>query len=755
MKLHFTAFLLMLLFSVSFMAQTSDFPKPQLSASANLYLWKTQQSGNSTQSIFPENVYRLDANGTIYVNAIIQVYSGFSDNSLKAIGAKIGTKAGNIWTVQVPLQKINDFISLNGIKYIEMDQPAAPQLDSARKFTRVDSVHQGINLPQAYNGNNVVIGIIDAGFDYTHPTFYDTAFAGYRVKKVWEEKTIGTPPAGYAYGAEYNDSLAIMNKGYDIYTGTHGTHVAGIAGGSGLCGPLGISSAYRGIAYKSNLVFVGIYPTSAYWLNTGMADMLDGINYTFDYASSVGKPAVANLSWGCPLGPRDGNSLFNQACNNLVGPGKIFVLSGGNNGGKRIHLQKTFTNTDTSVHTVLTLPLVNNERRMWVDVWGDTSKTFRMRFSLYNGSARLDSSVKISLDNTVHQIHLKGSNGDTCFVTVSPVFSEFNAKPHMLIQVYNRISNNKLMLSAYGQNSTIDMWQGLVYQTSGYYGTFVKDVFLWGTNGDLIMQTGDLTAAENTIAVAAYTSKPSFKNVSGSTLSYTGYTKGAIASFSSVGPTADGRLKPDIAGPGMALASSVSIVDSTYLSGGANYTSVVSQYNSPLNGKTYSYAMAGGTSMSSPAVSGIVALLLEANPTLTPAQIKNILKLSAIQDNFTGVIPPSGSTTWGWGKVNAYKAMQLVLMGVGIYHLENKNLNCLMFPNPGNGNYTIEYNSDKSETLSIALSDVSGKMIFTKKWDVSPGNNRLVLDAVNLSNGIYITKIHSQKGQAVIKLIKN
>jgi hypothetical protein len=65
-------------------------------------------------------------------------------------------------------------------------------------------------------------------------------------------------------------------------------------------------------------------------------------NYVFNYANLVNKPAVANLSWGCPLGPRDGTSLFSQACNNLVGPGKIFVLSGGNNGNNNIHLKKTY-----------------------------------------------------------------------------------------------------------------------------------------------------------------------------------------------------------------------------------------------------------------------------------------------------------------------------------------------------------------------------------------------------------------------------
>ncbi|MBK8659374.1 MAG: hypothetical protein IPN22_11040 [Bacteroidetes bacterium] len=58
---------------------------------------------------------------------------------------------------------------------------------------------------------------------------------------------------GLSYGAEYTDSASIHAKGYDVNDGSHGTHVAGIAGGSGYGGD-STHAEYRGMAYSSDLV---------------------------------------------------------------------------------------------------------------------------------------------------------------------------------------------------------------------------------------------------------------------------------------------------------------------------------------------------------------------------------------------------------------------------------------------------------------------------------------------------------------------
>jgi hypothetical protein len=100
-----------------------------------------------------------------------------------------------------------------------------------------------------------------------------------------------------------------------------------------------------------------------------------------------------------------------------------------------------------------------------------------------------------------------------------------------------------------------------------------------------------------------------------------------------------------------------------------------------FNGRTYHFAKLSGTSMASPMVAGVSALILDANPYLSARQVKEIIMQTARHDNYTGAIPPEGSPKWGAGKINAYAAVKLALETVG---LENppQELMWSVYPNP-------------------------------------------------------------------------
>ena len=144
------------------------------------------------------------------------------------------------------------------------------------------------------------------------------------MKQVWEMESLGIPPTGYSYGHELTDPNQIQLNGTDNPEQTHGTGVCGIAAGSGY-GSSDMNRRCRGVAYESDLVFVGVRRDSLenQWLTGGFADFIDGISYIFNYAQTVSKPAVVNISWGAHSGPHDGSNLFNQACNQLSGPGRV------------------------------------------------------------------------------------------------------------------------------------------------------------------------------------------------------------------------------------------------------------------------------------------------------------------------------------------------------------------------------------------------------------------------------------------------
>src|SRR5690606_30848844 len=131
----------------------------------------------------PEGYIYRHINGKPYLGGIIKVSGAQVGDKLNSMGVLVGTRAGDIWTVQVPFSKIREFTATAGISYIQLDEPLKPAMNVARKTTRVDSVHMGVGLPWPMTGLGVVVGVIDFGFDYNHPAFFDAAGTSYRVKK--------------------------------------------------------------------------------------------------------------------------------------------------------------------------------------------------------------------------------------------------------------------------------------------------------------------------------------------------------------------------------------------------------------------------------------------------------------------------------------------------------------------------------------------------------------------------------------------
>ena len=156
--------------------------------------------------------------------------------------------------------------------------------------------------------------------------------------------------------------------------------------------------------------------------------------------------------------------------------------------------------------------------------------------------------------------------------------------------------------------------------------------------------------------------------------------------------------------------------------------------------------------MASPATSGIVALMLQANPNLTPTEIKNILAQTAILDTFTGPLTPSGDNNWGHGKINAYQAViAAAALNTAVTNIPGATLAFNLFPNPNKGAYTITFNSSIEDNMNIEVFDLNGRTIFAETWSVSAGLNSKTLDISKLNSGIYITKLSSVQGSAMIK----
>jgi minor extracellular serine protease Vpr len=280
-------------------------------------------------------------------------------------GIVIGSELGEILTLHVPVQVLDEIDLLQGLSYIEVAGKVSPDLDKVVFDTRVDSVHRAINLPEAYTGKDVLIGITDWGFDYTSPMFYDTLLIETRIHAAWDQfKTSGPSPSGYTYGTEFTGDANLIAAQTDTFNfyghNLHGTHVGGIAGGSGA------GTKYRGIAFESEFLMVTI--------RIDQAAVLDAFNWMKEKADAEDKRLVINMSWGLYyLGTLDGNSLTSQAIDYLSSQGVVFCNSAGNNGNVNFHIKKTF-NADTLRSRIGFYTY--SDTSMWgqsVNMWGEVN----------------------------------------------------------------------------------------------------------------------------------------------------------------------------------------------------------------------------------------------------------------------------------------------------------------------------------------------------------------------------------------------
>ena len=190
---------------------------------------------------------------------------------------------------------------------------------------------------------------------------------------------------------------------------------------------------------------------------------------------------------------------------------------------------------------------------------------------------------------------------------------------------------------------------------------------------------------------------------------------GERAYFSSVGPTSDGRVKPDV----MALGYGVS---------------VASLWDSYYDGS--------GTSYACPVLAGMAACLWQANKDRTAAEI-----IETIKNNASNVSSPDSK--YGYGipdMMRAFESLSAYENVVG----DVKNM-ISFFPNPSNGKVTVNLNVDCD--VSVVIYDVYGKVLYYN--DVCGESvSSLSLVMSSLKNGLYMVNVIGEEGSQTVKFIK-
>jgi minor extracellular serine protease Vpr len=636
--------------------------------------------------------------------------------SLQRQGFTIGSQIGNVLSLRGPLQGLDILKQNPSIQRVEMAALIAPQLERVRADTRADSVHAGLGLPKEFTGKNVIIGITDWGFDYTHPTFYDTALSRYRIVAAWDQyKTSGPPPQNVNYGTVYNTEQSLKAAESDtanIYkVHYHGTHVAGIAAGGGA------GTNAIGLAPEADLVFLTFLIDAA--------AVLDGIVWMKSIADNEAKRLVINMSWGLyQLGALDGTSLLSNALDSLSAQGVVFVTSAGNNGDVNFHIEHHFQQ-DSIVSRVNFYPYSANENMYGqrLLMWGEPGKHFKAYVRiLAPGNTVLASTPLIyTADSSFNQqgTLLLGTDTIQYQLEVSSL-NPGNGRPNMSIIVNNPFTQYATDLVILADSGSVHAWNITELTTNvGNWGMPFTAPAPFYTAGNNQYGIGEPACTPSVISVAAYTSE---FLVNGNTVG------GNLANFSSAGPLINGIRKPDIAAPGVNVLSAINA-----------YTNAPFTLAQSVNfqGKSYPFARLSGTSMSAPVVSGIVALMLEANPSLSPQEIKEILIRTARTDSKTGTLPPDGHLRWGHGKVHAWKAVQEALNALSIQNNHKENA-LILFPNPANHTIHLQLPIGNHQAI-ITIYDMQGKTIMHTEV-----NTAEPLSISQIPSGLYTVTALSQ-----------
>lgn len=610
----------------------------------------------------------------------------------------------------------------------------------------VNTVHEGLNLPQGYDGKGVVLGMYDVGIDPNHIHFQDNN-GKTKIKRFLHYKNASSVPA------ILSTTTQISNFTSDDPGETHGTHVLGIMAGGFHDTSVSGAPDYRGVAPGAELI-VG----AGAGYNTQILDAVERIG---KYAIEQGKPCVVNLSFGDNIGPHDGSDAFTKTLNEIAEKYNIALcLAAGNEADLPISIVKTLAKDDSQLQTLVAKISYDQGASFLaqgpVEVWSPDSTPFDVYLDLLdaNDSGKVLYTLQVPVGKETYLTsgnrlqQTVGSTSNMHLISSGTPFQTLFNNSYMGgvagIDSENGCYSARLNFYLAGKSvSTIHTkyvrirvtgkeGQRIYLYTDGYDLGFGTAEDLNGIDvPDGFGSNSNMASGSDTFAVGSYVTK----NIAGS--GYPSQNIGEISFFSSYGETLDGRVMPDVVAPGQVIVSArngemPTTAEYNY------YYPVEYTYTDKNSGGSYHWTSMAGTSQASPHMAGVMALMRSANPSLSNQEVYSLARESAVK-------PGESSEKWGYGRLDALAAIKAVLKESSIDDLVETGVESILVNVNSEG---IEIITAGEEGMSVSLYDLAGICHFNA--DI-PGNE-LRLPVAGYQPGVYLLNVRNGKETKRMKI---
>ena len=488
-------------------------------------------------------------------------------------------------------------------------------------YTLLDTVNlDAAGITQVQNqpvlkltGQDIILGFIDTGIDYTHPAFRRSDGSS-RIYGLWDQTVqTGTPPYDLEYGSVYtrqeiNQALALEDP-YSLVPSQdqigHGTALAGIAAGTALP-----ENDFAGAASQAMIAVVKLKPAKEYLKSffyvTGdapayqMTDIMAGIRYLIRLSEELLKPLVICLGLGTSQGAHSGDSPLDSmlSVTNQF-RGIIGVSAAGNEAGRAHHYYGTALNS--TEYNAVEILVKEGTRGFCAELWGQPPEVYAVGFESPLGEVVQKIPPRLSYSENIS-------------------FILENTKIFVSSEIIQTVSGSQLIFIRF-TDPTPGSWKIRVYTgnyNSGSYHIWLPITGFSNPDVTFLEPNPDTTITSPGTSLSVIT-----------TAAYNAYNNSLYLN-SSRGYTRTGQIKPDIAAPGVNVFAPAPR---------QRYTTIT------------------GTSAAAAITAGASALVMEWGMNRTPSRIFNSEEMKSLfirgaQRRGDNLYP---NREWGYGLLDVYQ----------------------------------------------------------------------------------------------------